>query len=71
MSYAKDYAQFVTVTCLDWKPVLATETAKEIVVNSLRFLNKLNRIDIFAFCIMDNHMHLIWQLLNENRREDV
>ncbi|HEY0741547.1 MAG TPA: transposase [Chryseosolibacter sp.] len=71
MNYAKDYAQFVTITCLGWKPVLATKTAKEIVVNSLRFLNKLNRIDVFAFCIMDNHMHLIWQLLNENKREDV
>lgn len=71
MSYAKDYAQFVTITCLGWKPVLANAKAKEIIVNSLKYLNKLNRIDVFAFCIMDNHLHLIWQLLKENKREDV
>jgi hypothetical protein len=37
MIQAKELADFITVTCLEWKHLLAENEMKEIIVNSLRF----------------------------------
>jgi putative transposase len=68
---AKQFADFITVTCLEWKHVLYEDRFKDIVVESLSFLSKSKRVDIYAFVIMSNHFHLIWQMLGDHRREDV
>src|SRR5688572_24365952 len=68
---AKQFADFITVTCLEWKHVLHDDRFKDIIVDSLSFLSNCKRVDIFAFVIMSNHFHLIWQMLGDNRREDV
>jgi hypothetical protein len=36
--YAKDHPDFITVTCLEWKPVLQDDRFKEIIISSLSFL---------------------------------
>ena len=56
-----EYPQFYTATILEWKPLLAEDKHKEIIVNSLQFLVTQNRIILHAFVIMSNHIHLIWQ----------
>ena len=71
MVHPKEHANFITITCLEWKPVLADDLFKEIIIDSLRFLTNENRITVFAFAILDNHMHMIWQMLGEHTREDV
>jgi putative transposase len=43
------------------KHLLADDTHKDIIINSLQFLVKEKRIILNAFVIMSNHMHLIWQ----------
>jgi putative transposase len=68
---AKEYAEFVTMTCLDWQPLLSEDSTKDIIVESLRFLCNANRISIYAFVIMSNHLHLIWQVLGDHKRKDV
>ena len=70
-SQAKEYADFITVTCLEWKHILADNRFKDIIINSLRYLSKSNRVSIYAFVIMSNHLHMIWQMLGEHRRQDV
>lgn len=37
----------------------------------MRFLVKDKRVRIFAFTIMENHIHLIWQMLPDNDPEAV
>jgi putative transposase len=68
---AKEYADFITVTCLEWKHVLVDNRFKNIIIDSLRYLSKSNRVSIYAFVIMSNHLHMIWQMLGEHKREDV
>ena len=68
---AKEYADFITVTCLEWKHVLVDNSFKDIIIESLRYLSKSNRVSIYAFVIMSNHFHMIWQMLGEHKREDV
>ena len=72
MSLAKRYeVTFFTATVLEWKHLLADERYKDIVMESLRFLVKNKRIVLYAFAIMDNHMHLIWEFVYPHKREDV
>ena len=63
--------EFITVTCLEWKPLLEMERHREIVTQSMRFLSNAGRMRISAFVLMNNHFHLIWQMIGEHRRVDV
>ncbi len=69
--YAKQHPDFITITCLEWKPVLAEDNFKDIIVSSLRFLSKENRVIVYGFVIMTNHFHLIWQIHGDHIRENV
>jgi len=66
-----EYPQFFTATNLEWKRILKPDKYKDIVINSLRYLVQNSRIKVFAFVIMDNHLHLIWQMLGGIKQEDV
>jgi len=69
--YAKDHPDFITVTCLEWKPVLQDDRFKEVIIPSLSFLSKANRVTVYAFVIMENHFHLVWQIMNDHTSEAV
>ena len=68
---AKECPEFLTVTCLEWKPLLEDDRHKDIISASLRFLTKAGRITIYGFVVMDNHFHLIWQMMGDHQRDDV
>lgn len=61
-SITNEYPQFLTATNLHWLPLLKQDKYKDIVVNSLKFLVINGRIKLYAFVIMSNHLHLIWQI---------
>ena len=52
---------FWTATINKWQNLLLEPEFKEIIINSLNHLSNLNKIDVFAFVIMPNHIHLIWR----------
>jgi putative transposase len=67
----KEHANFITITCLEWRYILVEDSFKEIIISSLKFLSDSKRVNIFAFCIMSNHLHMIWQMIGDHRKEDV
>jgi putative transposase len=71
MLLSKDYPDYLTSTCLNWLPLLEDDKIKEIIINSLRFLVGDNRVTVYAFVIMRNHFHLIWQIIGNHSRESV
>jgi len=68
---SKQYADFSTVTCLEWIPLLEEDRFKDIIVNSLSFLSENKRVTVYSFVIMRDHFHLIWQMLGNHEREAV
>lgn len=66
-----EYPQFFTATNLEWKKLLQPDKYKDIVISSLRFLVLNKRAKIFTFVIMENHIHLIWQMMPDNDPEAV
>ena len=55
--------QFFTATIHEWQHLLADNNHKDIIIDSLKFLVTDKRIELNAFVIMSNHIHLIWQVL--------
>ena len=53
--------EFFTATCLNWQPLLAADDRKQILMDSLKFMVKDNRIWLYGFLIMPNHIHLLWR----------
>ena len=54
---AKEHAEFLTVTCLDWRHVLKEDRFKDIVIDSLRFLSKEGRINVYGFSALVGVLH--------------
>jgi putative transposase len=65
------HVQFYTATILNWNKLLLENKYKEIILNSLSFLIKNGRIKLFGFVIMPNHIHLLWRIEKNFKREDV
>ena len=62
---------FTTATILNWYPLLAADAHKEIVIDAFRHCVQHKRANIWAFVIMNNHIHLIWQILAPYELPDV
>ena len=60
---------FWTATINGWKHLLKQEEYKKVVIDSLQYLSDLGKIDVFAFVIMPNHIHLIWRINELNGKE--
>ena len=61
-AFITEYPQFFTASIKGYYKLLQHDKYKDIIVNSLRFLVESNRIKLFAFVVMDDHIHLIWQM---------
>ena len=65
------HPQFFTATIIKWKHLLANDEFKNIIIDSLRFLKNEGSIVVYAFVIMPNHIHLIWQIQEGFKRENI
>ena len=64
-----DIIYFYTATILDWIPLLQSDKFKLIVINSLVHLIEKEKIKVYGFVIMPNHIHLIWENVTVNGKE--
>lgn len=60
---------FFTASIKDWIPLLRTDKFKLIVLNSLTYLIDKEKIKVYGFVIMPNHIHLIWENATMNGKE--
>ncbi|RZK01722.1 MAG: hypothetical protein EOO43_23975, partial [Flavobacterium sp.] len=62
-SYPTEWPQFYTAAIRAKLPLLATDKYKTIITDSFHFMVENKRIELNAFVVMDDHIHLIWQPL--------
>lgn len=60
---------FWTATINGWKHLLEEDSYKQVIVDSLAYLSAARTIEVYAFVIMPNHLHLIWRTLAPNGKE--
>jgi REP element-mobilizing transposase RayT len=53
---------FWTCTIKDWKNLLKPDKYKQIVIDCLKELKEKNLITIYAYVIMPNHIHIVWEM---------
>jgi putative transposase len=63
--YFKDHPiEFFTATSLNWLQVLENKFHKEILLEALKHRVDNKELTVYAFVIMPNHFHIIWQVSN-------
>ncbi len=60
---------FWTATIHNWRTLLEPDENKQLIIDSIKFLSDKNFITVYAFVVMPNHIHLIWQLDKLNGKE--
>ena len=53
------FPYFLTATTVNWLPLFSNPDIAQIVFDSFIFLQKENRLTIYAYVLMENHLHLI------------
>jgi REP element-mobilizing transposase RayT len=50
---------FVTLTVIDWVDIFTRKNHKLAIVNSLKYCQQQKGLEIYAWCLMSNHLHMI------------
>lgn len=64
-----DEVYFWTDTVKDWKRLFNQEKYIELIISVWQELVASEQIKIYAFVIMPNHLHVVWELLKKNGKE--
>jgi len=59
--YEPTHPHFVTCTILNWLPIFTRKESVEILLDSLKHLQKEENLKLYAYVILENHIHLIVQ----------
>ncbi len=57
--YEPTQPHFMTCTILHWIPIFTRTQTTDIIFNSLKHLQKTDNLKIYAYVILENHLHLI------------
>ena len=60
---------FYTASVLNWIPLLQEDRFKMIVLDSLTHLIEKQKLEVYGFVIMPNHIHIIWKNMALNGKE--
>ena len=66
-----DGLYFVSFAVVEWLDVFTRNEYKDILVESLNYCQKEKGLEIIAWCIMTNHVHLVFRTINEYKPEQV
>ncbi len=57
--YENQLPYFLTCTVVNWLPAFINPSIVQIILDSLCFLQKEQRLTLYAYVIMENHLHLM------------
>ncbi|MCU4155155.1 transposase [Carboxylicivirga sp. A043] len=60
---------FVSFAVVEWLDVFTRNEYKNILLDSLEFCQRNKGMELFAWCIMTNHVHLIFRSINGQKPE--
>lgn len=64
-----DGVYFVSFAVVEWLDVFTRNEYKNIIVDSLHYCQQEKDMEIFAWCIMSNHVHIIFRSAGEQKPE--
>ena len=67
--YNSEGLHFVSFAVVGWLDVFTRNEYKDLIVESLEFCQQSKGMEIHAWCIMTNHVHLIFRSLEYQKPE--
>ena len=64
-----DGVYFVSFAVVEWLDVFTKNEYKDIIIDSLQYCQKEKGMEVFAWCIMTNHVHLIFRSVKGQKPE--
>jgi REP element-mobilizing transposase RayT len=62
---------FLTFTVVDWIDVFTRSGYKMVIADSLNYCIENKGLEVFAWCLMSNHLHLVCRALDEKKMSDI
>lgn len=62
---------FLTFTVVEWVDIFTRPLYKDIVIDSLRYCQQHKGLELFAYCLMTNHLHLIARAAEGHQLSDI
>jgi len=62
-------AYFVSFAVVEWLDVFTRNQYKDIVLDSIRFSQQEKGMEVYAWCIMTNHVHLVFRSIDSYKPE--
>ncbi len=59
--YEPTHPHFVTCTILHWLPIFTRKESVQIVIDCLKFLQKKDDLKLYAYVVLENHLHMLVQ----------
>ena len=67
--YNPEGVYFISFAVVEWLDVFTRNEYKNIIIDSLHYCQKEKGMEIFAWCIMTSHIHLIFRSAGEQKPE--
>lgn len=67
----KEGIHFITFAVAEWVDVFTRKEYKDILIESLKYCQKERGLQIYSWCIMSNHVHLVVSASNHDTSEIV
>jgi REP element-mobilizing transposase RayT len=64
-------AYFVSFAVVEWLDVFTCNEYKDILLKSLEYCQKNKGMEIYAWCIMTNHVHLAFRSIGDQKPEQI
>jgi putative transposase len=61
-----DAAYFISFATVNWVTIFTHEIYFQIIINSIKYCREKKGMELFAYCIMPNHIHMIFRSLNND-----
>ena len=71
MFQTKNQPEYITATIQDWNHLLMDDDYKMVIINVLKNLVLDEKIEVYGFCIMSNHIHIIWHLSDKTKDSEI
>jgi REP element-mobilizing transposase RayT len=62
---------FLTLTIIEWIDVFTKPAYKHLIVDSLNYCIKNKGLEVYCWCLMSNHLHLVASAESENNLSDI
>ncbi|RYE89313.1 MAG: transposase [Cytophagaceae bacterium] len=66
-----DEIYFLTMTVVDWVDVFTRPAYRHIIVDALRYCQQHKGLELYAWCLMSNHLHLIARAAEDKKLSDI